>query len=83
VGAAKPSADDLDRAMGFILAVVADGHVGVDQARRLIRNKGVVAAAKQIRKATRDVRRQESIAGRADKRAEHPQPPAGKKKKRK
>jgi len=62
VGAARPSADDLDRAMAFILESVADGHVGVDQARRLIRAKGVIPAAKQIRKATRDVRRQESIA---------------------
>ena len=49
--------DDLDRAMGFILAAVADGHVGVEQARRLIRGKGVVPAAKQIRKATRGARR--------------------------
>jgi hypothetical protein len=56
VGEQKPSVDDLDRAMGFILAAVADGHVGVEQARRLIRGKGVVPAAKQIRKATRDAR---------------------------
>lgn len=57
MGDQKPSVDDLDRAMGFILAAVADGHVSVEQARRLIRSKGVVPAAKQIRKATRDVRR--------------------------
>jgi hypothetical protein len=57
VGAQKPSVDELDRAMGFILASVADGLVGVEQARRLIRSKGVMAAAKQIRKATRDARR--------------------------
>ena len=56
VGEHKPSVDDLDRAMGFILAAVADGHVGVEQARRLIRGNGVVPAAKQIRKATRDSR---------------------------
>jgi hypothetical protein len=47
--------------MGFILAAVADGHVGVEQARRLIRSKGVVPAAKQIRKATRDKRRREPL----------------------
>jgi hypothetical protein len=57
VGQQKPSVDDLDRAMGFILAAVADGLVGVEQARRLIGSKGVIPAAKQIRKATRDVRR--------------------------
>jgi hypothetical protein len=43
--------------MGYILASVADGLVGVEQARRLIRSKGVMPAAKQIRKATRDARR--------------------------
>jgi hypothetical protein len=59
VGDRKPSVDDLDRAMGFILAAVADGLIGVEQARRLIRSKGVVLAAKQIRKATRDIRRPE------------------------
>jgi hypothetical protein len=63
VGAAKPSVDDLDGAMGFILAAVADGYVGVEQARRLIRDKGVVPAAKQIRKATRDLRRSDKAAG--------------------
>jgi hypothetical protein len=57
VGDKKPSVDDLDRAMGFILAAVADGLVSVEQARRLIGSKGVIPAAKQIRKATRDVRR--------------------------
>ena len=49
--------------MGFILAAAADGHVGVEQARRLIRTKGVIAAAKQIRKATRELRRHEPGAG--------------------
>lgn len=52
----KSSIDDLDRAMGFILAAVADGFVGVEKARRLIRTKGVIPAAKQIRKATREER---------------------------
>ena len=56
VGDSKPSIDDLDRAMGFILAAVADGYVGVEQARKLIRAKGVIPAAKQIRKATREDR---------------------------
>lgn len=70
VGEHKRSVDDLDRAMGLILAAVADGHVSVEQARRLIRAKGVVPAAKQIRKATRDLRRHESIAGRDSKRPE-------------
>ena len=64
MGEQKPSVDDLDRAMGFILAAVADGHVGVEQARRLIRGKGVVPAAKQIRKATRGTR-QGTKAGRS------------------
>jgi hypothetical protein len=71
VGEQKPSVDDLDRAMGFILAAVADGHVSVDQARRLIRSKGVIPAAKQIRKATRDIRHRESIAVRETKRQQH------------
>jgi hypothetical protein len=79
VGERKPSADDLDRAMAFILASVADGHVGVDQARRLIRGKGVIPAAKQIRKATRDIRRHESIASRETKRPERKRPKAAKK----
>jgi len=69
--------------MGFILAAVADGHVGVDQARRLIRGKGVIPAAKQIRKATRDVRRHESIADRDHDRPDHTQAAAAKKKKKK
>lgn len=56
MGDSKSSIDDLDRAMGFILAAVADGHVGVEQARKLIRAKGVIPAAKQIRKATREER---------------------------
>ena len=60
--------DELDLAMGFILAAVADGHVSVEQARSLIRAKGVVPAAKQIRKATRDLRRYETMAGRESRR---------------
>lgn len=67
VGDSKPSTDDLDRAMGFILAAVADGHVTVEQARRLIRTKGVVPAAKQIRKATRGVRSKTEKADRGDR----------------
>lgn len=70
MGEHKPSVDDLDRAMGFILATVADGHVGVDKARRLIRAKGVVAAAKQIRKATRHVRHRHATAGGDERRSE-------------
>ena len=65
--------------MAFILAAVADGHVGVDQARRLIRDKGVAPAAKQIRKATRDIRRQESSAGRGSRGPERADPRPGKK----
>jgi hypothetical protein len=57
VGDKKPSVDDLDRAMAFILSAVADSLIGVEQARKLIRTKGVVPAAKQIRKATHEVRK--------------------------
>ena len=53
--------------MGFILAAVADGHVGVEQARKLIRAKGVIPAAKQIRKATRDERHLAKKAQKAQK----------------
>jgi hypothetical protein len=83
VGDQQRSVDDLDRAMGFILAAVADGHVGVDQARKLIRSKGVIPAAKQIRKATRDVRRdvrkQEAAAGLESEPAERKRRRSGKK----
>lgn len=67
MGDSKSSIDDLDRAMGFILAAVADGHVGVEQARKLIRAKGVIPAAKQIRKATRDERHLAKKAQKAQK----------------
>ena len=62
----KSSIDDLDRAMGFILAAVADGYVGVEQARKLIRAKGVIPAAKQIRKATREERHHAKKAQKAE-----------------
>jgi hypothetical protein len=67
VGASKSSIDDLDRAMAFILAAVADGYVSVEQARKLIRAKGVIPAAKQIRKATREERHQAKKAEKAQK----------------
>ncbi len=60
--------------MGFILAAVANGHVGVDQARRLIRSKGVVPAAKQIRKATRDLRRHDQVVARGAEPADRARP---------
>jgi|GEM_PF-2746300 len=67
--------------MGFILATVADGHVSVEHARKLIRTKGVVPAAKQIRKATRDARRHQSTAPRPTQQAAGK--PAGEREKRK
>lgn len=64
MGENKPTVDELDSAMGFILSSVADGLVSVEHARRLIRTKGVVPAARQIRKATRNVRKQDATTHR-------------------